>query len=201
VALNVQNPDVGSGLQRLYRLVGPVSPALDEHITPVVVVGEVELLTPPGAARAAGASGPVVGGVGTFPTAILTAAPGTVVQIVALTVWANANTHLLVSMREPFEALAGIFAGSFTEGRRLNPFSRPSAELTFGASAGAVASEFARIFLDTTQGSMRIEPKHWCIGQPLLPFSAAGGHHLTIQANTADISMSLSLEWIETLDI
>jgi hypothetical protein len=200
VALNVQNPDIGSGLQRLYRLVGPVSPALDEHITPVVLVGEIDLLTPPGAARAAAAGGPIVGGVGTFPTAILRASEGTVVQITAVTVWANANTHLLVAMTEPFEALAGIQAGTFTEGRRLDPFSRPSAELTFGASANP-SSNFARIFLDTTLGSVRIEPKHWCIGSPGRPFSPAGGHHMTFQANTADITLSFNVEWIETLDI
>lgn len=194
--LKIQNPLVGSALQRLFGLQGRVSPHLEESVIPTVLVGDISQGGTPDVRRAAisGSTGAAVAA--EFTMAELQVPVGTLVKIEAFTVWAAAECTALVSFANQAVALVGVPARTFTD-RRLFPM-EPVGVWRIGTSVAAISPRQGafRVFASSL---LRIEPKGWLIGglPANLVGSQGGGGFFTVQLNLANTAGIFGCEWTE----
>lgn len=187
----IQNPIVGQALQRAFGLQGRVDPALDEVVTPVVVLGDLQQNTAPDAALAASAfifQSAVAGQNFTVRFEI----PGNMLaQIHAVHIRPATASPVRVKFSNTGPAQANVAEKSLNDGRLIEAGISPAAVVTYGTQAAALAN--SQLLLWAPTDGLTWEPLHAIVGSGL-PNQFG---FLELQVSTVNVSCYLGIEWKE----
>lgn len=196
----IQVPFVGEAVRRLFRVVGPYTPVLEESINPVLVVGDVSLEAAPAVSLTGIASLVEAAVAAEFSQFRFIAPPGVVAKILAFTFWPAASTNLLVSFAPVVAALPDTADRAHTDKRLITlaalsagDAARGLACTLTGDSAAALPADTHGVFRALTTLPMRFEPKHWVIAGESPGLGAA----VDFVYELANTTAMFSIEWAE----
>lgn len=194
----IQEARVTDELRRAFKFVGRIAPRLDETVSPVVVVSQLDLGAPPGLTRRCAVDGflpAVVGELGGFRFEV----PAGVLAVVTR-VYVQATTAGTARVAWGSQ-LAGPFVlnvSTFMDGRLRgsNAFPPPNSPAGRLGEDTQVAAITGRLPLPVPAGPARNRfDVEWLVGGlPTFDF-------LEIQHNVANDAFSVALEWIEFVGV
>lgn len=195
MATPIQDPTVGSALQRLFKLQGRVRPMLEDFVVPVVTVGSAEGHSLPSVSATAGARHFQAGVAGEYATARFAVPAGMVAQIHKITMVSSVQTTLLLKAETPpatGSAYANTADKNYQDGRLLAQGFTPGVVITYGTRAAPLGSPLiASVTVPTT--GLVWEPERMIIGSGR-PDQAG---YFQLQFNTLAVQMTASWEWTE----
>jgi len=200
MAQPIQDPTVGSALQRLFNLQGRVRPALEEFIIPTVQVAALEGHAPPPVTGLASCTAYVAATAGEYATLRFEVPGGILAELLEINVTAAADGSLSLANRGNAATVAGL-AGTATKGYldgRLLPGStfqgNPAGVLTYGTQAALIIG---------TPWIVRLQngvPRTFALPRGLVLGTGVSGAYgfLELQFNVANAALTrCSLIWRE----
>lgn len=193
MAQYIQQPLVGSALQRLFRLQGRVRPALEEFIIPVVKVGDVSQESAPGITRHAFARFSQAAVVGQRAVWRIETPPGTLLQITRMYVRPGAAASVFGYFGSSIAAPGSTAIKTYTDGRILKQGQRPAGVLTYGTQVGNLGTIQYGQVANPIPDEMDIHPTGWIIGSNSTTDYGFAEFNLGVDNTLCDVLM----EWDE----
>lgn len=193
MAKPVYNPVIGDALTRQYEQQGRQQLQLDESIVPVAMVSNSAANVQPPVRRVALTNLEVAGVAGELATFRFEVPPGTLAEILSVSLTAAAAGELSISVDQSLPGFANIGTVAFTDGRLGNAGQVPAARLSGGTQVATISNRIYRREFGAVGAGLASQNFSLIVGG-----STQGQYgFVTFQVDQANTLYTMSIAWQE----